>query len=45
MIVFEKQKEIWKEEFLECWRLQNLYGEETPINLWKQLFEKAIKEI
>jgi hypothetical protein len=44
MIVFEKQTRIWKEEFFECWKLQELYGDEIPINLWSKLFEKAKNE-
>ena len=45
MIEFKKQTTIWKEEFFECWKLQELYGGDIPLNLWKQLFEKAIKEL
>jgi len=42
MIIFEEQSEDWKQEFYECWKLQELYGSyEIPIHLWDNLFVKA----
>ena len=40
-IIYEEQSEIWKHEFLELWKLQELYGDEAPTSLWEKLFKNA----
>jgi len=40
-IYFEDQTKEWKGEFFENYQLQVLYGDEIPVNLWKDLFSKA----
>ena len=40
MIIFEDQLKTWRDEFVETWKLQGLYGDEFP-DLWPILFKKA----
>jgi len=44
MIIFEEQSKNWQEEFFECWKLQELYGDEIPLDLWDKLFSHAVRQ-
>lgn len=40
-VYFEYQSQEWKDEFYDNLKLQDLYGNGIPTDLWKKLLEKA----
>jgi len=41
VIYIDEQTEEWKEEFRKLWKIQKLYGDNVPKDLWDELDKKA----
>ena len=41
VIYIDEQTDEWKEEFRKLWKIQKLYGDNVPKDLWDELDIKA----